>query len=110
MDTFEDWIPVHNRTAHEHHSVPRYRSRGSVVDVVDLEYDLAVWRHRDSIAVRQGQGLVVVEHRVKILDPDGVDWAVQDEPHMLPLEARACQFMPRNGLISCSIDPHENNK
>ena len=77
---------MQNRTAHVDHSVARHGGRRGVVDVVYLEYDLARGRHRDAIAVRQRQSLVVVQHRVEIFDPDCVDWAVQNQPDVLPLQ------------------------
>ena len=48
-----------------------------------LEHDLAVGRHRDAISVGQRQLLGVVEHRVEVLDPDGVDRAIQHQPHVV---------------------------
>jgi len=65
-------------TAHVDHSITRYCRRRRVVDVMHFEDDFARGRHRDSIAVRQRQSLVVVQHRVEVLDPDCVDRAVQN--------------------------------
>ena len=84
--TFADWVPVHDRTTHEHHSIPRHSGRWGVVDVVHLEHDLTVGRHGDTIAVSQGQCLVVVQHRVEILNPDSVYGAIQEQPDIVTLK------------------------
>jgi len=73
-------------TAHINHSVARNSRRRRVVDVVHLEDDLARGRHRDTVAVGQSQSLVVVEHRVEVLDPDSVDWTVQNQPDVFSLQ------------------------
>jgi len=65
-------------TAHVNHSIARHCCWRRVVNVVNFKDDLAGSGHRDTITVRQRQGLVVVKHRVEILDPDCVDWTVQD--------------------------------
>lgn len=51
-----------------------------------LKENLAVGRHGNTIAVGQCQGLVVVKHGVEILNPDGVDWAVQKQPDVVTLQ------------------------
>ena len=51
-----------------------------------FEDDLAVGRHRNAVAIGQCQGLVVIEHRVQVLDPDGVDRAVQQQPDVITLQ------------------------
>lgn len=50
-----------------------------------LKDDLTVGSHGDTVTVSQGQSLVVVQHRVQVLNPDGVYRAVQQQPHMLTL-------------------------
>jgi len=50
---------------------------------VRLEDDLAVGRHGDTISVSESQGLVVVKDGVEILNPDGIDWAVKNQPNVL---------------------------
>lgn len=37
-------------------------------------------RHLDYFAAHQTQLFVVVEHRVHVFDPHGVNWAVEDQP------------------------------
>lgn len=66
-----------------HHAISGHRRRGRVVDVRRLEDDLAARGHRDPVAVSQGQGLVVIEDGIQVLDPDGVDGAIEDQPDVL---------------------------
>ena len=77
--------PVQARGAHVHHAVPRHRGGRGVVDVLGLEDQLAVGHHGQPVAVGQGERLVVVEHGVEVLDPHGVDGAVEDEPDVVLL-------------------------
>lgn len=84
--TFKDGLPVEDGAGHEHHAVPGHSSGGGVVDVVYLKDDLAVWSHGDTVSVSQGQGFIVVQHRVQVLNPDGIYRAVQQQPHMLTLQ------------------------
>jgi len=76
--TLKDRTPVQNGTTHVNHSIAWYSRRRRVVDVVYFKDDLASRWHRDTIAVRQRQSLVVVQHRVKVLNPDRVDRTVQN--------------------------------
>ena len=48
-----------------------------------LEDDLTSRGHGDSVTVGQRQSLVVVQYRVEVLNPDGIDRPIQDEPYML---------------------------
>ena len=50
--------------------------------------DLRVGRHGNTIAIGQSQRFVVVQHRVEILNPDGVDGTVQQQPYVLVLQVR----------------------
>ena len=76
--------PAEHGGAHEHHAVARHGGGGGVLDVVRLEHHLAVGRHGDAVAVGQRQRLVVVQHRVEVLDPDSVHGPVQHEPDVFP--------------------------
>ena len=51
-----------------------------------LKDNLAVGSHGDAVTVGQGEGLVVVQHRVEVLDPDCVHRAVQQQPDVLTLQ------------------------
>ena len=56
------------------------RSRAGDGEVHRLEEQVHHGRHRDDLAAHQAELLVVVEHRVHVLDPDRVDGAVEDDP------------------------------
>ena len=91
--TFEDRIPVHDRGAHEHHAITRHCRWRRVVDVVHLKHDLAAWRHGDTISIGKCQGLVVIQHRVQVLNPDGVHRAIQQQPDIFTLMVRMQFFL-----------------
>ena len=76
----QDGAPVQAGAAHVHHAIARHCGWGGVVDVVRLKDDLAVGRHGDAISVGQSQGLVVVQHRVQVFNPDGIYWSIQHQP------------------------------
>ena len=69
---------------HVHHTAPRHRGGGRHRQVLNLEEHAHGDRiELDALAVGEAQGAVVVEHGVHVLDPDGVDWAVKDDPLLL---------------------------
>lgn len=49
-----------------------------------LKNQLHVVGHGYSVTVGQGKDLVVVQYGVKILDPDGVNRAIADNPLLQP--------------------------
>ena len=53
---------------------------GSLREVHGLEDHAHGRRHLNDLAAHETQLLVVVQHRVHVLDPDGVDGAVEDDP------------------------------
>jgi len=55
---------------------------------MDLKDDFARRRHRDAISVSQRQCLVIIQHRVEVLDPDCINRTVQNQPNMLSLHRR----------------------
>ena len=50
-----------------------------------LKDNLAVWCHWDAVSIGQGECLVVIQHTVEVLNPNGIHWAVQHQPDVLPL-------------------------
>ncbi|KAH6607744.1 hypothetical protein Trco_004057 [Trichoderma cornu-damae] len=51
-----------------------------ILQRLDLEHDSDVGRQVEALSVGQGEQLVVVEDAVQVLDPLGVDVAVEDDP------------------------------
>mmetsp|Transcript_35153 Transcript_35153/g.59176 ORF Transcript_35153/g.59176 Transcript_35153/m.59176 type:complete len:211 (-) Transcript_35153:681-1313(-) len=63
-----------------HHAAARDGRRGGHREVVHLEDHVHVGAHGDDLGVGQAQLLVVVQHRVHVLDPDGIHGPVEHEP------------------------------
>ena len=53
---------------------------------MNFEDDLAVRCHGDAVTVGQGQGLVVVQHGVQVLNPDSIHRAIKHQPDVLTLK------------------------
>lgn len=79
----QNWTPVKHRRAHEDHAIARDGSWRGVVDVMRLEDNLAVGGHWNSIAISQRQRAVIIQHRVQVLNPDGINWPIQHDPNVL---------------------------
>lgn len=79
----QNWAPVKHRRTHEDHAVAGDGSRGGVVNVVRLKDDLAVGSHGNPITIGEGQRAVIIQHRVQILNPDGINWPIQNNPNVL---------------------------
>eukprot|EP00982_Pelagococcus_subviridis_P009577 30935-Pelagococcus_subviridis.AAC.12 len=62
-----------------HHTTARHRRGGGVLQVRHLEQKLDVIHETHAFAVGQREKLVVVHHRVHVLDPHRVDVAVEDD-------------------------------
>lgn len=88
-----DEIQKNNNNNNTNHAIPGHRRRGRVVNVGRLEDDLAARGHRDPVTVGQRQGSVVIEDGVQVLDPDGVDRPVQDQPDVLACKCTSYSFM-----------------
>ena len=80
--SLEDGGPVQVRLAHVDDPGARDGGGRGVDEGLDLEHDLDVVGHGDAIAVGERQDLVVVQDGVEILDPDGVDGPVGDDPRV----------------------------
>ena len=76
--------PVQDRRTHENHSIPWDGSRRSIVNVMRLKNNLAVWSHGNAIAIGKGEGFVVIQNGIQIFNPDGIHRAVKNYPDMLP--------------------------
>mmetsp|Transcript_110735 Transcript_110735/g.352711 ORF Transcript_110735/g.352711 Transcript_110735/m.352711 type:complete len:877 (-) Transcript_110735:5495-8125(-) len=62
------------------HAATRDRGERRVLERVHLEHDADIRRDRETLAVRQGQQLVVVKDRVQVLGPLGINVAVEHDP------------------------------
>ena len=67
-----------------HHAASGHRRRGRNGEILHLEEHA----HRpgvefDALAVGKTQGAVIIEHRVHVFDPDGVDRPVKDDPLLI---------------------------
>lgn len=73
------------------HTIPSkwdsHRGWGRHLQVHGLKDETHLWRHLNNLPTHQTQLLVVVQHRVHILDPHGVDWTVKNQP--FPVRALA---------------------
>ena len=46
----------------------------------NLEHHMYGWCKLDSLAVGQTEHLVVIQHSVHVLNPQGVNWPIADHP------------------------------
>jgi hypothetical protein len=46
--------------------------------------NLAVWSHGDPVAIGQSQGFIIIQHRIQIFNPDGINWTIKNNPDMFP--------------------------
>ena len=72
--------PTQQRRLHVHHAAPRHRRRGRHRQVLNLEDHVHQALHGDDLARVEAQLLVIVQHGVHVLDPDGVHGAVEHDP------------------------------
>ena len=72
--------PPHPRCKGSERDGPADGGWGGDGQVLDLEEHVDVGRELDALAVGQAQHLVVVQHRVHVLDPQGVHRPVADDP------------------------------
>lgn len=76
--------PVQDRRTHENHAIPWDSSRRSIVNVMRLKNNLAVWSHGNAIAIGKGESFVVIQNGIQIFNPDGIYWTIKNYPDMLP--------------------------
>ena len=65
---------------HVDHGASADRGGARLRQVVDLEHEPHSGRQRDALAVRETQNFRVVQYGVKILDPERIDRAVENDP------------------------------
>lgn len=64
------------------HATTRYSGRGCGLKVFNLKKHSKFFPEFDSFTVGQTQGQVVIEDSVEILNPEGIDWAIEGNPVM----------------------------
>mmetsp|Transcript_13743 Transcript_13743/g.31845 ORF Transcript_13743/g.31845 Transcript_13743/m.31845 type:complete len:1547 (-) Transcript_13743:4516-9156(-) len=77
--------PGQDARGHVDDTHARHRRGRRVVEVLGLEDELHVGDHGDAVTVGEGEELVVVEHGVEVLNPDGVHGPVENNPRVLRL-------------------------
>ena len=73
-------LPAQRVGREEDDAEARDGGRARLVEVADLEEHAHLRLELDALAVREAERHVVVQHRVHVLDPDGVDGPVEDGP------------------------------
>ncbi|KAA6420712.1 MAG: hypothetical protein FRX49_09289 [Trebouxia sp. A1-2] len=53
--------------------------------VLGLKHGLHLRSHENAVSIGQGQNFVVIQHSVQVLNPDGINWTVKDNPGVLVL-------------------------
>lgn len=96
----QQWAPAQHVRLHVDHATAADGGRRRDLQVHGLEQQIHLVRHLDDLTTHQAQLLVVVQHlrcqhcgsamgahcycvqyyRVHVLDPDGIDWAVKNQP------------------------------
>ena len=71
---------THRGRLHVNHAASRNRRRGRHRQVLNLEHHRHRRAHLNDLARDEAQLLVIVQHGVHVLDPDGVHGAVEHEP------------------------------
>jgi hypothetical protein len=64
------------------HAATRYSGRGGGFKVFDFKKHSKFFPELYSFTIGQTQGQVVIEYSVEILNPEGVDWAIESNPVM----------------------------
>ena len=65
------------------HTASRYCGRRRLLQVHRLEHHIHVVRHLNDFSAHQAELLVVIEHGVHVLNPDGIDGSIEDKPALI---------------------------
>ena len=65
---------------HVDHTTPAHSGRGCHLQVFRLKDEVHLVGHLDDLPTHQAQLLVVVQHSVHVLYPDGIHWAIKHDP------------------------------
>lgn len=95
----EKRLPVEISVRNVDDTVTRHSSWGGVSQVIDFTSHLCGVRHWDTLSVSQSKDLVVIEHGVEVLNPDGVDGSVTLNP-VVELVSLHVDLLPDLGVDS----------
>ncbi len=70
------WLQVDHTTA-------RDGCWGGDLQIIDLEHHRAGFGHLNTLTIVETEHLVVIEHSVHVLDPESVDWTIENDPPLL---------------------------
>ena len=76
----EERLPVEIGVGDEDDTVTGDGSGGGIPEVLDLEGHLCSVEHGNTLGISEGEDLVIVEHRVEVLDPNGIDGTIAANP------------------------------
>ena len=65
---------------HINHTAARHSGRGGDFQVLDLKHHVKGVRELDTLRVGETEGLVIVKDGIHVLDPNGIDRSVEDDP------------------------------
>lgn len=64
------------------HTASRHSGRRCHSQIIHLEHHRECSWQLDTLTIRQTQHLIVIEHGVKVLNPESVDWSVKLNPFL----------------------------
>jgi len=76
----DEWSPAEISGRYVDDSASGHSGWGSIVQVLDLEDHFAVIGHWNTLSIGEGENLVVIEHSVQVLNPNGIDWSIANNP------------------------------
>mmetsp|Transcript_11712 Transcript_11712/g.17848 ORF Transcript_11712/g.17848 Transcript_11712/m.17848 type:complete len:936 (+) Transcript_11712:4723-7530(+) len=77
---FDKRVISQSSRLHVHHTAARHRGGRGSLQIFDLEHHSHAVGQSDDLSGVEAELLVVIEHSVHVLDPNGVDGAVENEP------------------------------
>jgi hypothetical protein len=73
-------FPAHRSGLHIHHAVSRYCGWAGRLQIHWLEDQVHTLAHGNDLATVEAEFLIIVEDCIHVLDPNGIDGAIKDEP------------------------------
>lgn len=85
--------PAEHWRAHEHHAIAWDSGWRSIVNVMWFKNHFTVGSHGYAVTICQCEGSVIVQNRVQVLNPDGINWPIQNYPDILSWEETKLLFV-----------------